>query len=83
MVQPQSQQLWVQVIQLRKDQHWTQQQLAKKSGVQQSEISRIERGQANPTYRTLLRLAQAAKKTISFVDVVPPRRRGAGRTAAA
>ena len=55
------------VIQLRKKQGWTQQQLAKASGVQQSEISRIERGQGNPTYRTLQALAQAAKMTVSFV----------------
>ena len=57
--------------QLRKERNWTQQQLAKGSGVQQSEISRIERGQANPTFRTLQQIAQAVKKTISFVDVAP------------
>lgn len=55
------------VIQLRKKQRWTQQQLARASGVQQSEISRIERGQGNPTYRTLQALAQAAKMTVAFV----------------
>lgn len=55
------------VIQLRKKQRWTQQQLAKASGVQQSEISRIERGQGNPTYRTLQALAQAVQMTVSFV----------------
>jgi DNA-binding XRE family transcriptional regulator len=55
------------VIQLRKKQHWTQQQLAKASGVQQSEISRIERGQGNPTYRTLQALAQAGHMTVAFV----------------
>ena len=73
--------LALQVIRLRKEQNWTQQQLAKVSGVQQSEISRIERGQANPTFRTLQQIAQAVKKTISFVDVTPPRRRGAHRAA--
>ncbi|MDP2274465.1 MAG: helix-turn-helix transcriptional regulator [Archangium sp.] len=66
--------LALEVIQLRRSQRWTQQQLAKASGVQQSEISRIERGQANPTYRTLIALAQAAKKTVSFVSE-PKRRR--------
>ena len=74
--------LALQVIRLRKDRHWTQQQLAKVSGVQQSEISRIERGQANPTYRTLQQIAQAVKKTVSFVDLVTPRRRGTQRSAA-
>lgn len=63
--------LALQVIQLRKERNWTQQQLAKASGVQQSEISRIERGQANPTFRTLQQIAQAVKKTLSFVDVAP------------
>ena len=67
--------LALEVIQLRKSQRWTQQQLAKASGVQQSEISRIERGQANPTYRTLTALAQAANKAVGFVAV--PKRRGA------
>jgi DNA-binding XRE family transcriptional regulator len=68
--------LALQVIRLRKEQKWTQQQLAKASGVQQSEISRIERGQANPTFRTLQQIAQAVKKTLSFVDATPPRRAG-------
>ncbi|MFN0063747.1 MAG: helix-turn-helix domain-containing protein [Myxococcaceae bacterium] len=59
--------LALEVIQLRKGEGWTQQQLAKASGVQQSEISRIERGQGNPTYRTLQALARAAKMTVMFV----------------
>ena len=75
--------LAVQVIRLRKEQNWTQQQLARESGVQQSEISRIERGQANPTFRTLQQIAQALKKTIGFVDVAAPRRRSARRHATA
>jgi transcriptional regulator with XRE-family HTH domain len=52
--------------------HWATQemshQLAKASGVQQSEISRIERRQGNPTYRTLQALAQAVHMTFGFVD---------------
>lgn len=75
--------LAVQVIRLRKEQNWTQQQLAKVSGVQQSEISRIERGQANPTFRTLQQIAHALKKTIGFVDVRTSRRRAGRRSAAA
>jgi DNA-binding XRE family transcriptional regulator len=67
------------VIQLRKKQRWTQQQLAKASGVQQSEISRIERGQGNPTYRTLQALAQAAQMTVTFVASKPAAGRGASR----
>jgi len=75
--------LALQVIRMRRAKNWTQQQLAKASGVQQSEISRIERGQANPTFRTLQQLAQAVKKTVSFVDIVPSRRGGVRRPATA
>ena len=67
------------VIKLRKKQGWTQQQLAKASGVQQSEISRIERGQGNPTYRTLQALAQAAHMTVSFVTSKSLRAPGTAR----
>lgn len=38
---------------------WTQVQLAEVSGVPQSEISRIERGRANPTVMTVSRLSRA------------------------
>lgn len=75
--------LAVEVIRLRKKQRLTQQQLAKVSGVQQSEISRIERGQSNPTFRTLQQLAYALKKTIGFVDLGGSRRRAVRRSAAA
>ncbi|MBL8954250.1 MAG: helix-turn-helix transcriptional regulator [Myxococcaceae bacterium] len=69
--------LALQVIRIRKNRKWTQQQFAKASGVPQSEISRIERGQANPTYRTLQQLAQAADLRVEFV--APPRRRTSSR----
>lgn len=38
---------------LRKERHITQKQLAMRSGIHQAEISRIERGQTNPTSATL------------------------------
>ena len=38
---------------------WTQLHLAEVSGVPQSEISRIERGRANPTLMTVSRLSRA------------------------
>ena len=75
--------LALEVIQLRKKQRWTQQQLSKASGVHQSEISRIERGQGNPTYRTLQALAQAVHMTVTFVASRPPGGRAAGRQRAA
>jgi DNA-binding XRE family transcriptional regulator len=41
---------------LRKEHHLTQKQLAAASGIDQAEISRIERGQTNPTAGTLAAL---------------------------
>ena len=72
-----------QVIEIREKEGWTQQQFAKKTGVQQSEICRIERGQATPTFRTLQQIAHALKKTIGFVDANSQSRRGARRPATA
>jgi len=47
------------VYQARKAQSLSQKELAERSLVQQSEISRIERGTSNPTALTLVRLANA------------------------
>jgi DNA-binding XRE family transcriptional regulator len=44
------------VRELRKERHLTQKQLAVASGINQGEISRIERGQTNPTTSTLAAL---------------------------
>jgi DNA-binding XRE family transcriptional regulator len=44
----------------------TQQQLADASGVPQSEISRIERGQANPTVQTLESLGAPLGVTLDY-----------------
>jgi DNA-binding XRE family transcriptional regulator len=66
------------VVRLRKKQGWTQQELSKASGVQQSEISRIERGQGNPTYRTLQSLAQTGRMTVAFVSARTARSRKPG-----
>lgn len=46
----------------------SQVQLAEQSGVGQSEISRIENGQANPTLDTLDRLAGPLKVRLIVVD---------------
>lgn len=43
----------------RESAHLSQPQLAKQSGVQQADISRIERGLGNPTRDTLVKLADA------------------------
>lgn len=56
-----------QLMTLRREQKLTQKQLAKKSGVPQSEISRIETGDANPTYATLSALAEPFGSRIGFI----------------
>ena len=38
-------------------------------GIQQAEISRIERGVGNPTAATLLRLAEALEQRLALVPV--------------
>ncbi len=45
----------------------TQKELAEKTGPNQSEISTLESGQANPTYRTLQTLAAALGRKIELV----------------
>jgi ribosome-binding protein aMBF1 (putative translation factor) len=51
----------------RRAQHLTQKQLAERSGIHQAEISRIERGQANPTTATLGALTGALGLDIQLV----------------
>ena len=47
----------------------TQEQIAERSGMKQSDISKLERGKGNPSLRTLRRLAEAMdmKVKIEFV----------------
>ena len=47
-----------QLAQLRRERQLTQTELARRSGIPQSEISRIERGAANPTVATLAALGR-------------------------
>ncbi|PNI07151.1 XRE family transcriptional regulator [Arthrobacter sp. AFG7.2] len=51
----------------RSSAHLTQPQLAVLSGIQQADISRIERGLGNPTRDTLLKLAGALNARLTFV----------------
>jgi transcriptional regulator with XRE-family HTH domain len=51
--------LAAELIVLRKRHGLTQRQLSARTGIQQSEISRIEGGRANPTATTLAALARA------------------------
>ena len=54
----------------RNERHITQKELSYQSGIAQSDISKLENGAANPSIRTLQRLAHALGKVlkISFVD---------------
>ena len=45
------------MIDARKESGLTQQQLSEKTGIAQGDISKIEKGEANPSLRTLKRLA--------------------------
>ncbi len=56
-----------QLMTLRREQRLTQKELAEKSGIPQSEISRIETGDANPTYATLSALAEPFGARIGFI----------------
>jgi XRE family transcriptional regulator, regulator of sulfur utilization len=55
-----------QIASLRREKHLTQQQLAAKTGIQQAEISRIEKGRGNPTLKTLAAIGTALESPIGF-----------------
>jgi len=46
------------IIEARKSQHLTQQELAERTGINRSDISKLENGNANPSLNTLRRLAE-------------------------
>jgi ribosome-binding protein aMBF1 (putative translation factor) len=58
----------VQLIELRERRGMTQAELATATGIDQGDISRVERGSANPTEKTLLRIADALGAELRFVD---------------
>jgi len=58
----------LQVIALREKRGLTQAQLAERCGVDQGDISRVERGSTSPTARTLQRIAEALDADIRLVD---------------
>ncbi len=57
-----------QLIESRREGKLSQRQLAKLSGVPQSEISRIETGASNPTYATITALLRPLGKCVRLVD---------------
>ncbi len=66
----------------RKAKGLSQQELAKKCGVHQSEISDIERGTANPTFRTLQTIARRLDYRIIFMALGPKASRAPARKSA-
>ena len=57
----------MQVIELRERHGLTQAELAARCGVDQADISRIERGSTSPTSRTLQRIAAALDADVRLV----------------
>jgi predicted transcriptional regulator len=57
----------VQVMELREKRGLTQAQLAERSGIDQADISRIERGSTSPTARTLQRIGEALDADVRLV----------------
>jgi len=60
--------LAVQLIELRERRGLTQAELAAVTGIDQGDISRIERGAANPTEKTLIRIADALGADLRLVE---------------
>ncbi len=59
--------LAMQVVDLREQRGLTQVELAARSGVDQADISRIERGSAFPNEKTLIRIAEALDADLALV----------------
>ena len=57
----------MQVVELREKHGLTQIQLAERSGIDQADISRIERGSAMPNEKTLIRIADALSADLMLV----------------
>jgi transcriptional regulator with XRE-family HTH domain len=54
------------MIDARKDANFSQKELAKKTGINQADISKIENGNANPSLKTLKRLACGLNKRLKI-----------------
>lgn len=58
------------MIKARKSQNLTQKQLAKLTGIDQADISKLENGQRNPTIQLLKRIADSMNMTLK-IEFVP------------
>lgn len=54
------------MIKLRQEKKLTQAQLAEKTGMKQAAIARLESGRANPSFKTLNRVAKAFGKKVTL-----------------
>jgi HTH-type transcriptional regulator / antitoxin HipB len=63
----------------------SQTQLARRAGIRQSDVSRLESGSTNPTWSTLQAVLSALGAKLAIVDAstTPTRRRGKARPAGA
>jgi DNA-binding XRE family transcriptional regulator len=61
-------QLADELLQARKDAHLTQKELAARTGVQQAEISKIERGEIAPRITTMSRLLRPLGRRLAIVS---------------
>ncbi|MCF0237612.1 MAG: helix-turn-helix transcriptional regulator [Sphaerochaetaceae bacterium] len=57
-------QLIKEIISLREEQHISQQELADKTGIDRSDISKLEHGTANPSLKTIKRIAEGLGKKV-------------------
>lgn len=60
------------VIDARKQSHFTQKELSEKTGIAQSDISKLENGNSNPTISMLQRLADGMNMQIKL-EFIPKR----------
>jgi len=58
----------MQIIELRESRGLTQSELAERCGIDQGDISRIERGSTSPTARTLQRIAEALDSDLRLIS---------------
>lgn len=59
--------LVMQIIAARKARHWTQHDLAKKAGIRQQVVSRIECQKTTPNLTSLMKLADALELELIFI----------------
>lgn len=54
------------IVESRREQNISQQELAARTGIDRSDISKIENGNANPSLRTIKRVAQGLGKKVEI-----------------